>query len=102
MENGGFGVIEDLLGGIGLFGGARDGGVSGVDESAQERLVADNLDIVLNAWPVRNAIYKPGDVTHIPDCFQFPATIKFLDKRDHVDRPRGLGQIHHARINSPV
>src|SRR5580693_5914662 len=28
--------------------------------------------------------------------------IQFLDERDHVDRPRRLRQIDHARINPPV
>ena len=38
-ENGGFGVVENLVGGLALLQGAGDGGVGGVDEAAHQGLV---------------------------------------------------------------
>ncbi len=72
------------------------------NQSAQHRLVADNLDVVLNARPVGNAIEQARHVGHIADRLQILVPIQFLDQRDHVDRPRRFRQVHHPRINPPV
>ena len=56
LEYGGFGVVENFFGWVGLIGGARNSGIRGVDQAAQQRFIADNLDIVLNAGPIGNAI----------------------------------------------
>ena len=102
LQDGGFGVVENFFGGIALVGGAGDGGIGGVNQSAQQRFVADNLDVVLDAGPVGDAIDQAGDVADIADRFEFLVPVELLDQRDHVDRPGGLGQIHHARINAAV
>ena len=88
--------------GVGLFSRARDRGIGGMDQAAQQRLVADDLDVVLDARPVGNAIEQRRDVSHVADRLQFLLPVQLLDQRDDVDRPRRLGQIHHARVDAPV
>ena len=59
-----FGVVENVFGEVALVGRACDGGGRGVNQPAQQRLVADNLDVVLNARPVRHAVEQSGNVGH--------------------------------------
>ena len=102
LENGGFDVVKNFFGGITLIGGAGNGGIGGVDQSAQQRLVANNLDVVLDAGPVRDAVHQAGDVANIADGLEFLVPVELLDQRDHVDRPGRLGQIHHAGVNAAM
>ena len=67
LENGGFGIIQNFFGRVGLIAGARNSGIRGMDESAQQRFIADNLDVVLNAGPIGDAIDQPRNVTDIAD-----------------------------------
>ena len=64
--------FEDIFGGIALLGGARDGGVGGVHQPAQQRLVAHNLDVVLDAGPVGYAVEQAGDVARHRRWFPVP------------------------------
>ena len=102
LEDGGFDVVENFLGGVALVGGAGNRGIGGVDQSAQQRLVANNLDVVLNAGPVGYAIHQAGDVANIADGLEFLVAVELFDQRDHVDRPGRLGQIHHAGVNAAM
>ena len=56
LEDGGFRIVENVFGCFGLLGGACNRGVGGVDQSAQQCLVANDLDVVLDAGPVGNAV----------------------------------------------
>ena len=96
LEDCSFSVIQDFFSGIALIRGARNGGVGGVNQPAQQRLVADDLYVVLDARTVRNAVDQSGDVADVANRLQFLALIEFFDQRNHVDRSRGLGQIDHA------
>jgi hypothetical protein len=73
-----------------------------MNQPAQQRLVAHDLDVVLNARPVRHAIQQARHVAHIADRLQILVPIEFLDQRDHVDRTRRFRQIDHAPVNPPV
>jgi len=42
LEDRGFGVVDDLFGRITLLAGPYNGGVGGMDQPAQQRLVADD------------------------------------------------------------
>ena len=53
-----FGVAENFFRRVTLIGGARNRGIGGVNQSAQQRLVAHDLDVVLNARTVGNAIHQ--------------------------------------------
>ena len=73
-----------------------------MNQSAQQRLVTNNLDVMLDAWPVGHAIEQRRHVPHIADGLQFLVPRQFIDQRDDVDWPRRLREIYHARINAPV
>ena len=102
LKDGGFGFAQDLFRGIALVGGARNRRIGGMHQSAQQRLVADNLNVVLNARPVGHAIEQAGDITRVPDRFSFFMAVQFLDQGDQVDGARGFGQVHHPRINTAM
>ena len=102
LEDGGFGVVKNFLGGVTLIGGAGNGGIGSMDQSAQQSLVANNLDVVLNARPVGDAVHQAGDVADIADGLEFLVTIELFDQRDHVDGPGRFGQIHHAGVNAAM
>jgi hypothetical protein len=102
LKDGGLDVVENFLGGVALVGGARNRGIGSVDQSAQQRFIANNLDVVLDAGPVGYAIHQAGDVTHIADGLEFLVAVEFLDQGDHVDRPGRLGQVHHAGVNAAM
>jgi hypothetical protein len=80
-----FGIVEDLFRGIALFGSARDGGGSGVDQGAQQRFVAHDLDVILDAGAVGDAIEQAGDVSSATDSFKFAVAGEFLGQSDQVD-----------------
>ena len=73
-----FGIAEDFFGGIALVGGTRDGGIGGVDQATQHRLVADDLDVVLDARPVRDAVEQAGDISHVADGLQFLGAVQLF------------------------
>src|SRR5882762_95463 len=70
-----------------------------MDQAAQQRLIAHDLDVVLNAGAVRYSVHQARDIANIADRLQVFVPVEFLNQRDHVDRTRGLGQIDHARID---
>ena len=57
---------------------------------------------MLDAGPVGHAVEQARNIGHVADGLQFLVPVEFLDQRDHVDRPRRLRQIDHARINAAV
>ena len=73
-----------------------------MNQPAQQCLITNNLDVVLDAGPVRDAIYQAGDIANIADGLEFLVTVELLDQGDHVNRPGGLSQVHHARIDATV
>src|SRR5437588_4852525 len=62
-----FGVVEDLFRGVTLLRGARDSRCGRVDQGAQQRLVAHDLDVILDAWAIGNSVEQPGDVSRAAD-----------------------------------
>src|SRR6185369_10540774 len=51
-----FSSVDDLFGRVCLLKGACNGGVSGVDQAPQQRLVFDDLYVVLNVVAARQAL----------------------------------------------
>ena len=76
--------------------------VAADDQPAQQRLVAHDLHVVLDARPVWHSAHQARHVAHIANRLQILVPVQLLDQRDHVDRPRRLRQVHHARVNPPV
>ena len=102
LEDGSLGVVEDFVGGLGLLAGLGDGGIGNADQPAQNGLVADDSDVMLDGRAVGHAVEQSGDVADIADGLQVFLLLEFFDQRNDVDGPRRLGQIHHARINAAV
>src|SRR6266403_1469135 len=73
-----------------------------MDEPAQESLVADNLDVVLDAGPVGDAIQQRRNVANIADGLEFLVPVEFFEQSNHVDRPCRFGQIHHAYVDTAM
>ena len=63
----GFGVVQNLFGRIALIRGAGDGRIGRMHQSAQQRLVAHDLDVVLNARTVRHPVHQPRNVADVAD-----------------------------------
>src|SRR6185437_950824 len=97
-----FNIVEYVFGRIALLRCASNGRGGCVDQAAKQRLVSDNLDVVLNARPVRYAIEKAGNVGHAADRLEFRVTAEFLGQRDQVDGMGSLSQIDHSRVNPTV
>ncbi len=72
------------------------------NQPAQQRLVADDLYVMLDTRAVGNSLEEAGNVRHISNGLQIFVPIEFLDQRNHIDRPRGFRKIDHARVNAPV
>ncbi len=102
LENRRLGVAEHIFRRVALIGRARNRRVGCRNQTAQQRLVAHYLDVVLNARPVGHALHQARDVSHVADRLQILVPIEFLDQRDHVDRTRRLRQVDHPRINPPM
>ncbi len=96
------GAAEDLFGFVGVLDGFGDGVLRDVDQPAQQRLVADDADVVLNVRPLGNAVDERRKISHAADGFDLFAAVQFLGQRDHVDRPAGLLQLAHARIDAAM
>ena len=62
-----FGIVQNFFCRIALFGCASDCGGGCVNQSAEQRLVADNADVVLDARAVGNAVKQPSHVRRSAD-----------------------------------
>ncbi len=102
LEDGGFGVVKNFVGRLGLLAGFGDGRIRHVDQPAQNSLVADDANVMLDRRPVRDAIQQAGNVADIADRLQVLLLLQFFDQRNDVNRPGRFSQIHHPRINPPV
>ena len=102
LKNGSFGVIKDFLRGISLLAGTHYSGIGCMNQSPQQRFVANDLDVMLNAGPVGNSVHQTGDITNVSDRLQFFAAIQLFHQRNHVDWPRRLGQIDHTCVDTPM
>ena len=80
------GASQDFFGFVGVLDGFGDGVLRDVDQAAQQRLVADDADVVLDARPLGNAVDQRREISHAADGFDLFAAVEFLDQRDHVDR----------------
>ncbi len=96
LEDALLGAIDDLFGFVGVVDGLGDGELRDVDESAQQRLVAHDADVVLDAGAVGNAVDERRQVGDAADRFDLFAAIELLGERDHVNRAAGVLQIAHA------
>ena len=79
LEDGSFGIVEDVFGRIRLIGCARDGGIGGMNEPTQQRLVADDLDIMLDAGPVGDPIQQRRNICHVADSLQLFVPAQLFD-----------------------
>ena len=73
-----------------------DGELRDVDEAAQQRLVADDANVVLDAGAVGNAVDERGEVGDSADGFDLFAAVEFLGEGDHVDGAAHGLQVAHA------
>ena len=101
-EDGGFGIVQDFVGGVGLLAGLGDGVVGGCDQAAQHGFVADDVDVVVDRRTVGHSVEKAGDVADVADGLQIFFAVKLFDERDDVDGARMFGQLQHARVNAAM
>src|SRR5207247_1915605 len=80
-----FGVVENVFGKIALLGGAGNGCCGGVNQAAQQRLVTDNLDVVLNAGTIGNAVEQARQIGIAANGFELALAIEFLCESDLVN-----------------
>ena len=73
-----------------------------MNQPAQDGFVADDLDVVLDRRPVGHAVEQAGNIADIANRLQVLAPVELVDERDQVDRMRGLGQVHHPRVNAAM
>ena len=85
-----------------MLDGFGDGGLRDVDESAQQRLVAHDANVVLDAGPLRNAVDQRRQVRDAADGLDFLAAVELFGERDHVNRASGVLQIAHAREDAAM
>src|SRR2546430_221558 len=64
-------VVQDLFRRITLLRRPGDSSGGGVNEAAQQGLVADNPDVMLDTRPIGNTVEQPGDVGRAADGFEF-------------------------------
>ena len=57
---------------------------------------------MLDRRTVGDAIEQTGDISHVADGLELLLAFEFFDQRNDVDRPGGLGQIHHARVEAAM
>ena len=102
LEDGLLGASQNFFGFVGVLDGFGDGVLGDVDQAAQQRLVAHDADVVLDRWPLGNAVDQRRQIRDAADGLDFFAAVELLDQRDHVHRPAGLLQIAHARVNAAM
>jgi hypothetical protein len=73
-----------------------------VDQASQERFIADDLDVMRNARPLRNAIDQAGNVHYVADCFQLFVPANSSTSVIMSNGARRFGEIHHPRVDPPV
>src|SRR5215469_9700087 len=56
LKDGGFGIVKDFLCRVGLLGGTGNGGIGSVDQSPQQGLITNYLDVVLDTGSVGRPI----------------------------------------------
>ena len=73
-----------------------------MDQGAQQRFVAHDLDVVLDAGPVRHPVEQSGNVSRAANGFQLAIAGELFGQGDQVNRVRRLGKVNHPRVNSTV
>ena len=79
-----------------------DGALRDIDEPAQQRLVAHNADVMLDARPLGDAVDQRRQIGDTTNRLNFFAPVQLLDQRDHVHRTSALLQVAHPRINAAM
>ena len=102
LEDGLLGPAQHLLGFVGVVDGFGNGVLGDVDQPAQQRLVAHDANVVLDARPLGHAVDERRQDRDAANRLHFLAAVEFLDQGDHVHRPAGLLQIAHAGVNAAV
>ncbi len=102
LEDGLLGASQHLFGFVGVLDGFGNRVLREVDQAAQQRLVANDADVVLDRRPVGHAVDQRRQIRNAANRFHLFAAVEFLDQRDHVDRTAALLQVAHARINAAV
>ncbi len=102
LEDGLLGAAQHLLGFVGVLDGLGDGVLRNVDQAAQQRLVADDANVMLDRRPLGYAVDQRREIRDAADGFDLFAPVKLFDQRDHVDRAAGLLQIAHAGVNAAM
>ena len=90
------GAVDDLFGFVGMLDGFGDGVLRDVDQPAQQRLVAHDANVVLDARPVGHAVDERRKIRDAADGLDLFAPVKLLGQRDHVHRPAHALQVGHA------
>src|ERR1035437_7694583 len=73
-----------------------------MDQGAQHGLVADDLDVLLDAGPARHAIRQRSDVGDTAGGLKIFAASELVGQGNDVDGARGLAQINHGAEDAAV
>src|SRR5258708_2569470 len=73
-----------------------------MNQSAKNRLVADDLDIVIDGGAVGHPVEQAGNMPDVADGLEFFPPIEFFNERYDVNWAGRFGDVHHAEINPAV
>src|SRR5207302_6549523 len=102
LEDGRLGGVDDFFRRRFLLIRLLDGAGGGVNQSAQQRFVFYDLDILLNVLDAWQSVRKRRNISHAAYGFNFFVLSQLFGERDKVDGLAGFSQLHHAEVNAAV
>src|SRR5262249_1051314 len=73
-----------------------------VNQAAQQRLVFDDPDVLLNILDAGKAISERSHVSDAADCFNLFVLAQLFSERDEINGTAGFSQLHHSQIDATV
>ena len=96
------GLIEDADGVLALVGGLGDGGRADAHEPAQQALVLDDADVVLDDRPAGQTLSERGQIGHAADGLDLLVAGQLVGEGDDVDGAAGVDQLAHAQEDAAM
>ncbi len=80
----------------------RNGRRADPHQPAQQALVLDDLDVLFDHRPARQALSQGRQVGHPAHRLHFLVAGQFIGQRHNIDRPLRVHQLGHAQEDAPV